>query len=119
MSIWHDGAHYMIVGGPQSIERLQAHTGPRIPSNILAEVDRKVDEGTPQGGDLVFNNYDGFSAAAGTLSATALQSCVFKAPATVTAKDATTTLVGVEAGIWRPAAATPPVYTDCGASTFF
>ena len=40
------------------VRRLQIHTGPRIPSNILSEVDRKIDDGLANSGGMVFNQYD-------------------------------------------------------------
>ncbi len=42
------------VGGP----RLMTHSGARIPSNIAAEVDRKIDDGVANEGDVVFNTWD-------------------------------------------------------------
>ena len=60
MSIWHDSDYYAIRGGASgATPRLMIHTGPRIPSNIIAEVDRKVDDGAPNTGDFSFNYYDG------------------------------------------------------------
>ena len=61
ISIWHDDEHYAIRRPSQSDDRpnrLQIHTGPRIPSNILAEVDRKIDDGLANSGGMVFNRYD-------------------------------------------------------------
>ena len=61
ISIWHENEHYAIrsaVTPPPRPNRLQIHTGPRIPSNILAEVDRKIDDGLANSGDMVFNQYD-------------------------------------------------------------
>ena len=61
ISIWHDDEHYAIrstVTPPPRPKRLQIHTGPRIPSNILAEVDRKIDDGLANSGGMVFNQYD-------------------------------------------------------------
>ena len=58
ISIWHDDANYRLRGGPVGVKRLQIHTGPRIPSNILAEVDRKIDDGLANSGGMVFNTYD-------------------------------------------------------------
>ena len=70
ISIWHNGPqdstylgspYYAIrstVTSPVRPNRLQIHTGPRIPSNILAEVDRKIDDGLANSGDMVFNQYD-------------------------------------------------------------
>ena len=58
ISIWDDGMNYALRGGNMGERRLQIHTGPRIPSNILAEVDRKIDDGLANSGRMVFNRYD-------------------------------------------------------------
>ena len=72
ISIWHNGPEdpvypgspYYAIRRPSSSpvrprpNRLQIHTGPRIPSNILAEVDRKIDDGLANSGRMVFNRYD-------------------------------------------------------------
>ena len=58
ISIWHDDANYELRGGNMGVSRLQIHTGPRIPSNILAEVDRKIDDGLANSGRMVLNTYD-------------------------------------------------------------
>ena len=59
ISIWHENEHYAIRSTVTARpNRLQIHTGPRIPSNILAEVDRKIDDGLANSGDMVFNQYD-------------------------------------------------------------
>ena len=59
ISIWHENDHYAIRSTVTARpNRLQIHTGPRIPSNILAEVDRKIDDGLANSGDMVFNQYD-------------------------------------------------------------
>ena len=63
ISIWHDRLYYAIRRPatppvPPRPNRLQIHTGPRIPSNILAEVDRKIDDGLANSGGMVFNQYD-------------------------------------------------------------
>ena len=64
ISIWHndindmDDINYALRGGNMGERRLQIHTGPRIPGNILAEVDRKIDDGLANSGSMVFNRYD-------------------------------------------------------------
>ena len=58
ISIWHDDMNYVLRGGNMGVRRLQIHTGPRIPSNILAEVDRKIDDGLANSGRMVLNTYD-------------------------------------------------------------
>ena len=62
MSIFNDDDYYAAIdtsnGANPDKSRLLIHTGPRIPSNIITEVDRKIDDGVANTGDLVFNNYD-------------------------------------------------------------
>ncbi len=48
--------------------RLMVHTGSRIPSNIIAEVDRKLDDGVANTGDMVFNAWIPGSTAVGALT---------------------------------------------------
>ena len=70
ISIWHENEHYAIRSTVTARpNRLQIHTGPRIPSNILAEVDRKIDDGLANSGDMVFNQYDPTSGGMPSLSA--------------------------------------------------
>ena len=60
MSIWNESNQYATRVSAASSEhgRLQIHSGPRIPSNILSEVDRKIDDGIANSGDMVFNSFD-------------------------------------------------------------
>ena len=60
MSIWNESDQYAARGEASTSTngRLQIHSGPRIPSNILSEVDRKIDDGIPNSGDMVFNSFD-------------------------------------------------------------
>ena len=60
MSIWNDSGYFAFrgVGNAPAVGRLQIHSGPRIPSNILSEVDRKIDDGVGNTGDMVFNGFD-------------------------------------------------------------
>ena len=59
MSMWNDSNQYAFRGDVAGAAgRLQIHSGPRIPSNILSEVDRKIDDGVANAGDLVFNAFD-------------------------------------------------------------
>ena len=48
-------ANYADPGTPTARHNLK--TGPQIPSDILAEVDRKIDDGNAQGGTFRFSNY--------------------------------------------------------------
>jgi prepilin-type N-terminal cleavage/methylation domain-containing protein len=47
------------VGPPAPAVRHNIKTGNQIPSDILAEIDRKVDDGNPIGGVFQFSVYDG------------------------------------------------------------
>ena len=61
MSIWNDPTFYaarVASASDVTSDRLQIHSGPRIPSNILGEVDRKIDDGIADTGDMVWNGFD-------------------------------------------------------------
>ena len=60
MSIWNESEFYAARSASVSEDnlRLQIHSGPRIPSNILSEVDRKIDDGIANTGDMVWNGFD-------------------------------------------------------------
>jgi prepilin-type N-terminal cleavage/methylation domain-containing protein len=108
MAIFADSAHYMVRGGASgSAARLMIHTGPRIPSNILSEVDRKLDDGNANTGDFVFNNYD----AQGTNPST--EECV---TTTASKQTGTSKLYHAEVAFYRHADSNPPVEPNCGGS---
>ena len=83
ISIWHENEHYAVypLSRPRP-NRLQIHTGPRIPSNILAEVDRKIDDGLANSGDMVFNQYDPTDPPSGGMPEASV--CMNATPASVT-----------------------------------
>ncbi len=112
MSIWHDSTHFAVPNDGNPTSRLQVHTGPRIPSNILAEVDRKIDDGVPNTGDMRFNKYDPTGATEAPVGECTKNDFEGEDAGTLK-KDAT-----AGANFWRPAGATPPVYQNCGASVF-
>ncbi len=131
MSIWNDGHHYQVRGGTvadaatglevavtntELPPRLQVHTGPRIPSSIIAEVDRKIDDGNSNTGDMFFNKYDPTS---NNTQVPDVAECTSDPTgsaqgAAYTDGTFTTTLVAV----WRAATMTPPVWQNCGAGVF-
>ena len=137
MSIWHDSNQYAyILRGTAGTARgrLQIHSGPRIPSNILSEVDRKIDDGIANSGDLVFNAFDpipivnqvanaGDASTAvpvpadpptnGSPSANACTNTVDNL-----AFDGVGSLTEDEETFWRSADRTPAVENNCGASVF-
>ena len=116
MSIWHDGDHYA-VRGTAILARLQVHTGPRIPSNIMSEVDRKIDDGIPNTGDTVFNRFDPTPLHVGggqPYIPNGVANCIKKD----TAGTADGTLTSIVPVYWRPANSNPPIFQDCGAGVF-
>ena len=56
MSIFHNPGGYAAIGLQHGSlrRRLMTHTGQGIPSTILAELDRKIDDGIANTGDMVF-----------------------------------------------------------------
>ena len=118
MSIWHDGTYYAVrapAGTTHRPARLMVHTGPRIPSNIIAEVDRKIDDGSPNSGDANFNNYDptdsGGKIGGGV---DAIRQCM-KLDADGNTEGQ---LLDLNIAYWRPANSDPPVYQNCGAGVY-
>ena len=86
--------------------RLMIHTGNNIPSNIIAEVDRKLDDGLPQNGDFRASDYaaTGLTPVAGCLDATTGNA----------AQDAATYDDLTSTADWRFAGAPPEA--NCGAA---
>ncbi len=112
MSIWHDADYYSIRGGAAGgTPRLMIHTGGRIPSNIIGEVDRKIDDGSPNSGDFVFNYYDtgGFNQILPLIEECMKQN-------EDGSKDGDLYADAIQ--YWRPANSSPPVEQNCGASVF-
>jgi hypothetical protein len=108
MAIFSDGEHYMSIGeAAATSSRLMIHTGPRIPSNILSEVDRKLDDGNANTGGFVFNSYD----PEGTQPAVA--ECV---STTASKHTEASNLHAPGVAFYRYAGASPPVEANCGGS---
>lgn len=60
MSIHHNADYASYVGDDGNVNfwlRLLIHSGTKIPSNIIGEMDRKIDDGIANTGDFVFNEY--------------------------------------------------------------
>ena len=127
MSIWNESLHYasQTTDVPES-GLLQIHSGPRIPSNILSEVDRKIDDGIANSGDMVFNRFDpvgggdatdiGDTSANGTNPPTDTECMNTNANPPVGVE--IRTVLGQEA-LWRTAdRAGGAVESNCGASVF-
>ena len=131
MSIWNESNQYAIRGDTavdSEHGRLQIHSGPRIPSNILSEVDRKIDDGIANAGDMVFNSFDPNTT--NTTTATGDEVGVDESgasPLALTCINTVVSFVGVEGTgklleaadlFWRSANLDPPVVNNCGASVF-
>lgn len=105
MAIFTDEYYYSSPGTDKP-GRLLIHTGGRIPSNIISEVDRKLDDGIPNRGDVVYNEYDAQGATLPTAE------CIETG-----AGESDGTLDSGDPGLgWRYAQSTPPVEPNCGAS---
>lgn len=112
MSIWHDETYYA-VRGSTATARLMVHTGPRIPSNIIAEVDRKIDDGVPNTGDTNYNDYDPTNSTDNTV-VDGTEQCM-----KIDAAGGTNGVLNtITVQFWRPANSQPPVFQNCGASVF-
>ena len=77
MTIFTDGQFYSEPGGIKG-SRHATHTGPRIPSNILAEVDRKIDDGIANAGDMRFNSVDPYADGKTTTTTGSAVNCMRK-----------------------------------------
>ena len=115
ISIWHDG-NYALRGG-KGERRLQIHTGPRIPSNILAEVDRKIDDGLANSGDMVFNQYDPTDPMGTNGGMPSLSACTNN-PAGAPPGSDVSELLSANVFHYRHADRDPSVEGNCGAATF-
>ncbi len=111
MSIWHDGSYYATTGaagGP----RLLIHTGSLIPSNIVAEVDRKLDDGLANTGDMVHNDYNANTTSL-RLPVLASEGCQADDAGDPVINSVLTQATPIA---YRWANSTPPIATNCGAS---
>jgi len=73
--ITYDGIYGAGTDATSSPERHNIKTGAQIPVAIVAEVDRKIDDGLPNAGAFQFSRYQGNSASPPTDGATAAPSC--------------------------------------------
>ena len=136
MSIWNDSNQYAFRGlTPGAAGRLQIHSGPRIPSNILSEVDRKIDDGVANAGDMVFNAFDPIPTdnqvadagkgtaivpvpdAVPTNGAPSSQECINEVENFEGQADSGS-LNSAEDLFWRSSNLEPAVENNCGASVF-
>ena len=130
MSIWNESGlyAYRLIGtaGAPTTGRLQIHSGPRIPSNILSEVDRKIDDGIANSGDMVFNVLDPSTGSGVNTSdsgniASYSQADAPQPLACMNTLGATTrdgALTSQFEMLWRTADSDPAVESNCGASVF-
>ena len=136
MSIWNESDQYAFRGDTPSTSqhgRLQIHSGPRIPSNILSEVDRKIDDGIANSGDMVFNAFDPRAetatattigggatdpAPAPTDGSTSYALCMNTVDTDGSYGSPASNVYQIEELLWRTADAIPPVENNCGASVF-
>lgn len=63
LQLVHDAGYATVTGDPAATQRLNLKTGNQIPVNIMAEVDRKVDDGNAGRGSFRFSAYDGAAGA--------------------------------------------------------
>jgi prepilin-type N-terminal cleavage/methylation domain-containing protein len=75
MDVIYDGIYGAGTVGTPSATRHNIKTGAQIPVDIIAEVDRKVDDGAPNTGGFQFSRYQGNAAAAPTDGAAATPAC--------------------------------------------
>ena len=110
MAIFMDSTFY----GTQSSARqprLMSQTGPSLPSNIIRDVDRKMDDGLPFVGDFVASLFKGNAPTIGA------KACLGKADGTVDAETAATYVDAKPSDIWRPASVEP--IGNCSAAVIF
>jgi len=117
MSIWSNSNSYLTLNGPNNIPKLMAHTGPRIPSNIITEVDRKIDDGLPHRGDFRYVDYDPTQGSTAN-TALVIGECVSTANGTATAASAGDLSAETD-WLWRDVRQTPPTTANCGGGSFF
>jgi prepilin-type N-terminal cleavage/methylation domain-containing protein len=91
-------SNYSSITAPPPAKRHNLKTGNQIPSDLIAEIDRKIDDGNPNGGTFQFSDYNGGGAAPGA------------APGAATCVTTTTTPAS-----WT----TTTVDTNCGGASLF
>ena len=98
LQVVYDGIYGAGSTGTPAPPRHNVKTGAQVPVEIIAEMDRKVDDGRPNSGGFQFSRYQGNAAAAPTGNSTS-------APACTSANAAT--------GIWNATNGS----TNCGGSS--
>ena len=100
---------YAYVGSGTATGILMSQTGSKIPSNIAAEVDRKIDDGLANGGDMVYSDWTS-GTKVGTKNGQD-KACMTTVPDKGTADGA---LASTDQMFYRSAQASPPVHQNCG-----
>ncbi len=98
MDVIYDGVYGAGTTGTPAAERHNIKSGAQIPVEIIVEVDRKVDDGSPNTGGFQFSRYQGNAAAAPTDGSATTPACT----------SATT-----NAGLWN----TTNGSTNCGGAS--
>ena len=110
MAIFMDANYY----GTQSAARqarLMSQTGSSLPSNIIRDVDRKIDDGLPFVGDFVASLFKGSAPSVGK------DACLGKEDGTADAETTDSFLGADPTDIWRPASVEP--IGNCSAAVIF
>ena len=110
MAIFMDN-HYYGTQSAARAPRLMSQTGSSLPSNIIRDVDRKIDDGLPFVGDFVASLFKGSAPSVGA------EACLGKADGSAAAGTTSTYLKAVPSDIWRPASIEP--IGNCSASVIF
>ena len=118
MGIFHDALHYSYQANPSFAisPRLAVHTGRFIPSNILGELDRKIDDGNANTGDMVFSSWYPDISMPGEV-APQVTECMAKLGNPTDPRDARGGARAIPEPVpYRTPLAQPPVEQNCGAS---
>ena len=98
MDLIYDGIYGVGATGAEAPQRHNIKSGAQIPVEIIAEVDRKIDDGAPNTGAFQFSRYQGNAAAPPTDGAAATPAC---------------TSATAPAGVWN----TTNGSTNCGGAS--
>ena len=91
--------------------RLMSQTGASLPSNIIRDVDRKMDDGLPFVGDFVASLFKGSAPSVGA------ENCLGDSAGSATAKTKAAYTEADPTDIWRPASVEP--ISSCSAAVIF
>ena len=114
MAIFHNNEDYAYRSAGvanTSNKPLFIFSGNRLPSNIVSEVDRKIDDGTANEGDFTFSSFKAAGVTGG--SAPTSNECL---STSTSLQDGASNLYSSEPLYWRHATASPAVDANCGAA---